>query len=61
MVAFEKYVEAIQKDVEDDKYVAWEKAYWDVIEKLGHSKRDKDKPLQQVRYKPNLSLVYEGF
>jgi predicted nucleotide-binding protein (sugar kinase/HSP70/actin superfamily) len=61
MVAFEKYVEAIKKDVEDDKYVAWKKAYQDVMEKLGHSKRDEDKPLQQARYKPNLSVVYEGF
>jgi hypothetical protein len=61
MVAFEKYVEAIRKDVEDDKYVAWEKAYRDVMEKLGHLKKDDDEPLQQARYKPNLSVVYEGF
>jgi hypothetical protein len=44
MVAFEKYLEAIKKDVEDDKYVAWEKAYWGIMEKLGHSKRDNDEP-----------------
>ena len=32
MVAFEKYVEALSKDVEEDKYyVAWEKTYRDVI------------------------------
>jgi hypothetical protein len=61
MVAFEKYVEAIKKDVEDDKYVAWEKAYRDVMERLGRSKKDKDEPLQQPKYKPNLSVVYEGF
>jgi hypothetical protein len=42
MVAFEKYVEAIRKDVEDDKYAAWEKAYWDGMEKLGHLKKDDD-------------------
>ncbi len=58
---FEKYVEAIQKDVEEDKYVPWEKAYWDVMEKLGHSKKEDDNPLEQARYKPNLSVVYEGF
>ena len=61
MVAFEKYVQTIRKDVEDDKYVAWEKAYRDVMDKLGHSKRGNDKPLEQARYKPNLSVVYEGF
>ena len=61
MVTFEKYVEAIRKDVEDDKYVAWEKAYRDVMEKLGYSKKDYDDPLQQERYEPNLSVVYEGF
>jgi hypothetical protein len=62
MVTFEKYVEAIQKDVKDDKCVAWEKAYRDVMEKLGHLKKDGEEPLQQARYKPNLvSVVYEGF
>jgi hypothetical protein len=61
MVTFEKYVEVIKKDVEDDKYVAWEKTYQDVMEKLGHSNRDENEPLQQARYKPNLSVVYEGF
>ncbi len=61
MKAFEKYVEAIRKDVEDDKYVAWENAYQDVMEKLGHSKRDDEEALQKERYKPNLGVVYEGF
>jgi hypothetical protein len=61
MVAFEQYVGAIKKDVEDDKYVGWEKAYREVMEKLGHSKRYEDNPLQEARYKPDLSVVYEGF
>jgi hypothetical protein len=61
MVAFEKYVKAIRKDVEDKKYLAWEKAYRDVMEKLGHSRRDEEDPLQKARYKPNLGVVYEGF
>jgi hypothetical protein len=61
MKAFEKYVEAIRKDVEDDKYVAWENAYRDVMEKLGHSKADDEEALQKDRYKPNLGVVYEGF
>jgi hypothetical protein len=61
MVTFENYVKAIRKDVEQDKYVAWEKAYRDVIEKLGHSKREYNVPLQEERYEPNLSVVYEGF
>jgi hypothetical protein len=61
MVAFEKYVKAIRQDVEDEKYLAWEKAYRDVIEKLGHSSRDEEDPLQKARYKPNLGVVYEGF
>ena len=60
-MTFEKYVEAIRKDVEEDKYVAWEKAYRDVMEKLGHSKRDADGPSQEARYKPDLTVVYEGF
>ena len=54
-------MEAIQKGVEEDKCVAWEKAYWDVMEKLGLSKRSNDNPVQQERYEPNLSIVYEGF
>jgi len=62
MVTFEKYVKAIRKDVEDNKYVAWEKAYRDVMEKLGHSKRPDDDPVQRrERYEPNHSIVYEGF
>jgi hypothetical protein len=48
MVAFEKYVKAIRKDVEDDKYLAWEEAYRDVMEKLGPTK-DEDDPLQKAR------------
>ncbi len=60
-MAFEQYVGAIKKDVEDDKYIAWEKAYRDVMERLGHSKRDEDDPLQEPRYKPDLTVVYEGF
>jgi hypothetical protein len=61
MVAFETYVGAIKKDVEDDKYVAWEKAYRDVMEKLGHSKVNDGDLLQGVRYEPDLNVVYEGF
>jgi hypothetical protein len=61
MMTFKKYVEAIRKDVEEDKYVAWENAYRDVMEKLGHSKREDEEALQKERYKPNLSVVYEGF
>ena len=61
MVTFETYVKAIRKDVEENKYVAWEKAYRDVMGKLGHSKKDDEEPLQQARYKTNLSVVYEGF
>jgi hypothetical protein len=53
--------ESIRKDVEDDKYVAWENAYRDVMEKLGHSKADDEEALQKDRYKPNLGVVYEGF
>jgi hypothetical protein len=62
MLAFENYVKAIRKDVEDGKYVAWEKAYRDVMEKLGHSAKNNDEePPQKARYKPNLCVVYEGF
>ena len=62
MVAYKKFVEEIKKDVEEDKYVAWEKAYQDVMEKLGQLNREDDEdPLPQARYKPNLSVVYEGF
>jgi hypothetical protein len=49
MMAFKKYVEAIRKDVEEDKYVAWENAYRDVMEKLGHSKKDDEEALQKKR------------
>ena len=58
MLAFEQYVETIRKDVEQRKCVAWEKAYRDVMERLGLSKKEVEDPLQQARYKPNLS---EGF
>jgi hypothetical protein len=61
MEAFERYVKEIRKDAEEDKYVAWEKAYRDVMEKLGRSKKDKEEPFQKARYKPNLGVVYEGF
>jgi hypothetical protein len=61
MMAFEKYVEAIRKDVEEDKYAAWENAYLDVMEKVGHSKKDDEEALQKERYKPNQGVVYEGF
>jgi hypothetical protein len=59
MLAFEQYVETIRKDVEQRKYIAWEKAYRDVMERLGLSKKEVED--QQARYKPNLSVVYEGF
>jgi hypothetical protein len=61
MMAFEKYVKAIRKDVEEERYVAWENAYREVMEKLGHSKREEEEPLRKERYKPNLGVVYEGF
>jgi hypothetical protein len=34
MLAFEKHVTTIKKDVEDGKYVAWERAYQQVMERL---------------------------
>jgi hypothetical protein len=61
MVAFESYVGAIKKDAEDDKYVVWEKAYREVMEKLGHSRRDEDDGSEEARYTPDLNIVYEGF
>jgi hypothetical protein len=61
MMTFEKYVKAIKKDVAEDKYIAWEKAYREVMKRLGHSKKEREEPLQQTRYKPNISVVYEGF
>ncbi len=61
MMAFKMFLEEIQKDVEEDKYVAWEKAYRDIMVKLGHTKRPDRDPVQQERYEPNLSVVYEGF
>ena len=61
MLDFEKHVMTIKKDVEDGKYLAWERAYREVMEKPGHSKKHGDEPLQQARCKPNLNVVYEGF
>jgi hypothetical protein len=61
MVAFENYVKEIRRDEEEGKYVAWEKAYWDVMEKLGNAERDSEEPFQKARYEPNLAVVYEGF
>ena len=61
MVAFEQHVKAVKKDVDDGKCMAWERACREVMEKLGHSKKHGDEPLQQARCKPNLNVVYEGF
>jgi hypothetical protein len=61
MVVFEKYVKETKKDEGEGKYVAWEKAYRSVMEKLGHAQRESDEPLQKPRYEPNLAVVYEGF
>ena len=61
MMAFEKHVRTIRKDVEDGKYIAWEKAYWEIIETMGHSGNGDGAPSQKAKYKPNLGLVYEGF
>jgi hypothetical protein len=61
MVAFENYVKEIRRDEEEGKYVSWEKAYRDVMEKLGNAGRDSEEPFQKARYEPNLAVVYEGF
>ena len=63
MVAFETYVEEIRKDVvEDNRYVEWENAYREVMRKLGHSRRTpREETALEGRYKPNHSIVYEGF
>ncbi len=63
MLAFEKHVTTIKKDVEDGKYLAWERAYREVMEKLkpGPWKKNNEEPLQKAKHKPNLGLVYEGF
>ena len=61
MVAFEKHLRVIKKDVEDGKYLAWERAYREVIQTMNHSNNNGGVPLQKAKYKPNLGLVYEGF
>jgi hypothetical protein len=61
MVAFEKHVLATRKDAEDNKHAAWEKACWEVMVQLDHSKKDNHEPSQQARHEPNLSVVCEGF
>jgi hypothetical protein len=61
MVAFENYVKEIRRDEEEGKHVAWEKAYRDVMEKLGNAQRDGEEPFQKARCEPNLAVVYEGF
>ena len=61
MVAFEKHLKVIKKDVEDGKYQAWERAYREVIQTMDHSNNNGGVPLQKEKYKPNLGLVYEGF
>ena len=61
MEAFETYVGEIKKDVEDGKYLAWEKGFREVVERQGiYTKRLED-PLQRERYKPNIAVVWEGF
>ena len=60
MVAFEMWVGAIIKDVNDNKYVAWEKAYCNVMKRLGHYRKDIEEPLKPPRYQTNLGVVWEG-
>ena len=62
MLAFEKHVMTIKKDVEDGKYLAWERAYREVMErlKLGPWKKNEE-PMQKAKCKPNLGLIHEGF
>ena len=50
-----------RKDVENGKSVAWEKAYREVMETLGHSMKDEGGASQKAKYKPHLDVVYEGF
>jgi hypothetical protein len=62
MLAFEKHVKTIRNDVEDgSKCTAWEKTRRDLMEKLGHSRKDDEEPSQKARWKPNLGVVCEGF
>ena len=51
----------MQKDEEDGRYVAWDKAYQNIMEKMDHAQRDDEEGLQKARYEPNLVVVYEGF
>jgi hypothetical protein len=60
MIAYEMWLEAIVKDVKEDKYVAWERAYCGVMERLGHYRKDIEESLQQARYKPNLGVACLG-
>jgi hypothetical protein len=55
LVTFEMWVRATMEVVNDDKYVAWEKAYRGVMKRLGHYRK-----VQPPRYKPNLGVVWEG-
>jgi hypothetical protein len=55
------WVGAIVEDVNNKKYVAWEKAYCGVMKRIGHYRKDIEEPLQPPRYKPNLGVVWEGF
>ena len=61
MLAFEKYVRTIRTDVEDSKYVAWEKAIGKSWRHWAIQGRKKGAPLRKAKYKPNLGVVYEGF
>jgi hypothetical protein len=61
MVAFKKHVKTIWNDVEDGKHAAWENACEDVMEKLGHCRKEDEESLPKARCKPNLGVVCEGF
>ena len=47
--------------MEDGKYIAWERAYREIIQTMDHSNNNGGVPLQKAKYKPNLRLVDEGF
>jgi hypothetical protein len=58
---FRKYAISTEGDA-DDKYIAWEYMYQRSMKRLSHSKKgERVEPLQQTRYKPNISVAHEGF
>jgi hypothetical protein len=62
MAAFEAYVKEIKKDIRDEKYLPWETAYREIMDRMDRRKKKSiNEPLPETRYKFDLTAAWEEF